>query len=154
MNADKHNWLKRDAKSFKKEGFGTIRHTSRETFAREEVLKQWYGTKMGVKEIAAMRENETTLGELIPDLVKDLGIEEEGIYAVVFSNWPQLVGAELKSRLFPVAVKGTCLHVEASDSATLYHMQQSFLKKTLLQKIKNLTEDKITDIRFVPRGRA
>ncbi len=154
MTISDDNWMNRDAKSFKSRNRGTIRHTNRKNFAREELLKQWYGKQLGVNEIAAHRFNEKTLGELIPNLVKDLGIEEEGVYAIIFSNWPDLVGKELQRRLFPVAVKKDCLHVETSDSATLYHMQQSFLKKTLLEKVTALTEGKITKIRFVPCGRA
>lgn len=154
MNAEDHNWLKRDAKSWVSKKDGTQRRCKRATFAREEVLKQWYGKKMGGNEIAAMRDNEVSIADIIPGLIKDLGIEEEGIYAIIFSSWQKIVGDQLKMRLFPVAVKGTCLHIETSDSATMYHMRQSFLKKTLLQKIKDLTDNKITELRFVPRGRA
>ena len=154
MTTDDHNWLKREASSWKNKEKGTQRRCKRETFAREEVLKQWYGKKMGGNEIAAMRENKVSIADIMPGLIKDLGIEEEGIYAVIYSNWQKIVGDELKMRLFPIAVKGTCLHIETSDSATMYHMRQSFLKNTLLQKIKDLTENQISELRFVPRGRA
>lgn len=155
MNADKDNWLKRNAgKPFRNRFNEPARLAQKQTKSREGVLKDWYGNKLATNEIAAHRFNEKKLGEIIPNLVKDLGIEEEGIYAVVFSNWPEIAGKELMRRLFPVAVKGRCLHIETYDSATMYHMQQSFLKNTLLKKVKEVTDNKITEIRFVPRGRA
>ena len=151
-NSNKEDWLKRDSAGWKtKEGH--VRYTRKESLSRERILKQWYGgNQLGIQEVAARRENTVDLGSVFPDLIKSLGLEKENVFAIVSKSWKEVVGEVLKSRIIPIAIRGKCLHIEAQDSATIYHLKTEMLQTKLVEKLKKLTNGKITSIRFLARG--
>ncbi|MCK5835036.1 MAG: DUF721 domain-containing protein [Lentisphaeria bacterium] len=151
-NSNKEDWLKRNSAGWKtKEGH--VRYTRKDSLSRENVLKQWYGgNQLGINEITAKRENTVDLGSVFPDLIKSLGLEKENVFSIVSSSWKEVVGEVLKSRIIPIAIKGKCLHIEAQDSATIYHLKTGMLQDKLVEKLKKLTNGKITSIQFLARG--
>ncbi len=153
-DADKEHWLERKSLAYNtKEGH--VRYTRKESLSRERVLKDWYGgNKLGIQEIGARRDNTIELGSVFPDLIKSLGLEEESVFSIITEAWKDLVGNMLKTRIIPIEIKKNCLYIEAIDSSTLFHLQSSTLKNKLVENLTKLTGGKITQIRFVARGRA
>jgi hypothetical protein len=152
LNQERCDWLKRDAAAWKSTE-GSVRYTRKESLSRERLLKQWYGgNRLGLQEIAARRENTVELGSVFPDLIKSLGLEKENVFSIISHSWKELVGDVLRSRIIPVAIKGRCLHIEAQDSATIYHLKMGLLKDKLVENLKRITDGKITEIKFVVRG--
>ncbi len=153
-DADKEHWLKRKSQAYNtKEGH--VRYTRKESLSRERVLKEWYGgNRLGIQEIGARRHNTIELGSVFPDLMKSLGLEKEGVFSIITEAWKDMVGNVLKTRILPIEIRRNCLHIEAIDSSTLFHLQSSSLKSKLVEKLTELTDGKITEIRFVARGRA
>jgi len=151
-DSNQEDWLRRRSAGWKtKEGH--VRYTRKESLSRENVLKQWYGgNQLGINEITAKRKNTVDLASVFPDLIKSLGLEKESVFSIVSKSWKEVVGDVLKSRIVPIAIKGKCLHIEAQDSATIYHLKTGMLQNKLVEKLNNLTNGKITSIKFLARG--
>ena len=150
--SNREDWLKRDSAGWKtKEGH--VRYTRKESLSRERILKQWYGgDQLGLQEVAARRENTVDLASVFPDLIKSLGLQKENVFSIISKSWKEMVGEVLKSRIIPIAIKGKCLHIEAQDSATIYHLKTGMLQNKLVENLKTLTDGKITSVKFVARG--
>ena len=146
---EKDSWLGREDYSG---SYDKWRRPSKNERAREQALNDWYGKDFAGREIVAHRQDFKSINDLVQDVEKRFGLEEENIYNKMLSNWSEIAGEELKGQIFPVAVKGDCLNIEVGNSSIMY-MLNGFMRKHLVENVIRISEGKLKDIRFVPKGR-
>ncbi len=150
------NWLKRhSSKTFKlNKDEENVRYTLKESRRIEELLKEWYGQDLAAKEIAAHRDNTEKMSDLIPALMKDLNLEQQSAFATIDSHWEILIGPGIATRIKPAFIKRKCLFLEANDSTSLYALSSSkMIMDKLLEKVKELTDNYVVQIKVIQKGR-
>jgi predicted nucleic acid-binding Zn ribbon protein len=92
------------------------------------------------------------IARLLPDVLRQLGLEQEldGWRAV--REWDQVVGPRLARHTRAVGFRDGTLQVEVEGSSWMHEL--GFLKRELVERIhRHLGSDRVRDVRFmVPRG--
>jgi hypothetical protein len=131
-------------------GFG--RFPSRRERARDEMIRDWYGENLGRGVIQDHRRPAQAIGEGIPQLMKELGRSVSLVLDTLQRRWPEIVGADMARRTWPIFLRDGILTVEVLQAPWLYMLKTSG-KNDLLQKLSQVDEITVTDVKFVPGGR-
>jgi predicted nucleic acid-binding Zn ribbon protein len=92
------------------------------------------------------RFNERAIGEVLPAVYKNLGLEERMDYVLLAGSWKDIVGENIFRHSKPVGVVNRCLIVEV-DSPVWLNELNSYSKSDILRKVKEKNKV-IRDIRF------
>ncbi len=89
-----------------------------------------------------------SIGRILPDLVKKLGLEKGMDQHRAIIEWPGTVGSDIAAHTEPVAVRGRRLVVRVSNPVWMNEL--IFLKPKILKRLNDsLGKQVIQDILFV-----
>ena len=83
----------------------------------------------------------TSLGDVLSQLVKDLGFEKKFEEMQVIAQWPDVVGREIASHTHAVSCEGGKLFVEV-DSAS-WRQELFYMKVDILKRLNHSAGQKI-----------
>ena len=83
----------------------------------------------------------TSLGDVLSQLVKDLGFEKKFEEIQVIAQWPDVVGREIASHTHAVSCEGGKLFVEV-DSAS-WRQELFYMKADILKRLNHSAGQKI-----------
>ena len=92
------------------------------------------------------RSNEKAIGEILPSVYKNLGLEERMSYTLLTDEWIDIVGNVIAKHSRPTGVVNKCLMVEV-DSPVWMNELNTFSKDAILKKVKE-KNNRIKNIRF------
>jgi len=97
---------------------------------RTRVLREWqpYGQWDAPARLAP------ALQQLVPGVMKRLGLEQRMQQSQIFHQWVSIVGADIARHAQPVSLKNGLLVVAVDNSAWLQELDRNF-KPLILQKI-------------------
>ncbi len=144
-----NNWMDRRDRADKRH-FG--RRPSARERGRERLLKLWFGTEQGAREVLAHQSCAKPLGEVIDDVMKSVGLERAALLDRLRDEWPRLVGADIAKASYPAALYKQQLDIEVQNASWLYVLE-TMHKNTIRERVKDFTDNLITEIRFAPAGR-
>ena len=75
------------------------------------------------------------LQQLVPGVMKRLGLEQRVQQSRIFQQWPAIVGADVARHAQPVSLKNGLLIVAVDHSAWLQELDRNY-KPLILQKIR------------------
>jgi predicted nucleic acid-binding Zn ribbon protein len=92
------------------------------------------------------------VGHVLPDLLRELGLEREAQGWRAVQEWPRVVGTRIARRTRAVAFHDGTLHVEVEGSAWLQEL--GYLRRDLLRKLHAaLGAAPVRELRFtIARG--
>ncbi len=89
----------------------------------------------------------SSISEIIPGIIKTLGLEKKSIQMQIMLDWKEIVGKRISEESMPVTVKRGILKVKVSSSAWMNELQM--MKPELMERIeKRFGRNRIRDIRF------
>jgi predicted nucleic acid-binding Zn ribbon protein len=113
---------------------------------RARVLREWQ--PYGDHAAAANRPAAAALDQLIPQVMKGLGLEKRLQESQVFFQWPGIVGTDIARHAQPVALKKGLLFIAVDHPIWLQELSRHH-KSTLLQKIqKTIGQQAVRDLVF------
>ena len=87
------------------------------------------------------------VGELLPTVLKSIGLGQRLKEQEVLGIWAQVVGEEIAARTQPLRVDKGVLYVRVDHSAWLHELH--FMEKEILRKLKEKAPDvELVRIRF------
>lgn len=87
------------------------------------------------------------VGDLLPGVLKELGLEEKLEEGRLRREWPRIVGEAIARRSMPVRARGATLIVEVQNNVWMNEIQ--FHRREIVRKIrKEFPRLKIEDIRL------
>ena len=87
------------------------------------------------------------VGDLLPAVLKSIGLDRKLKQQEIISIWPEVVGAEIAARTQAYKVDKGVLFVRVDHSAWIQELH--FMEKEILKKLKNRAPDiDIKRIRF------
>jgi predicted nucleic acid-binding Zn ribbon protein len=87
------------------------------------------------------------VGDLLPGVLKELGLEEKMEEGRLRQEWPRIVGEAIARRSRPVRVRGATLIVEVHNNVWMNEIQ--FHRREIVRKVsKEFPIMKIKDIRL------
>ncbi|MCG3150256.1 MAG: hypothetical protein PCFJNLEI_03737 [Verrucomicrobiae bacterium] len=98
---------------------------------RTQVLREWQPWSAP----PALTKPAPALDQLVPGVMKRLGIEQRLYEAQVFHQWSQIVGTEVAKHAQPVSLTNKLLRV--SIDHPVWHQQLLPLKPLILQKVRD-----------------
>jgi predicted nucleic acid-binding Zn ribbon protein len=111
---------------------------------RARVIAEWRG--LPDRKPKADRWNAP--GELLPKLMKELGLSERLRETEVFDAWKQIVGDFIAAHSAPVSLKTGVLHVRVLQPS-LHYQFETISKAEILRKLKQRFGGRvIRDVRF------
>ncbi len=91
------------------------------------------------------------LANILPDLLRQLGLAGNVAGWRAVSEWPAVAGARIARHTRAVAFRDGTLHVEVEGSAWMHEL--GFLKRELVRNLnRHLGADVVRDVRFTPAG--
>jgi predicted nucleic acid-binding Zn ribbon protein len=100
---------------------------------RAQVLREWRSGHAAV-ELPGGRSARSS-AELVPDLMKRLGLEQRLQQSQVFTLWPSIVGADIARHAQPVSLRNGTLVVAVDHPVWLQELSR-YHKPLLLEKIR------------------
>ncbi|MEA2012258.1 MAG: DciA family protein [Verrucomicrobiota bacterium] len=141
------DWLSRSDNAESKKNY---RRISKKEYAREGILKSWYGLDLAHGEIEHHQSRVQSIETLLPEVIEEIEWSDVNLYNSILKNWGKIVGDALKNRILPVAIHGFWLYVEYSDASTSFYLRE--YQHILEKKIEDLTDGVIRKIKFIPAG--
>jgi len=138
------NWLQR--KDNRQRRHEARRPSARER-AREELLRDWYGDYAGRQEIGAHQPDAAAIGNVLTEVMREMLPAGSGLLWQIQAAWPELVGAEIAKHAFPVAVWDRRLDINVPEAPWRYVLESAH-KKTILDRVKTLTNGQVCDVRL------
>jgi len=87
------------------------------------------------------------VGDILPTVLKSIGLGQRLKEQEVLGIWAQVVGEEIAARTQPLRVDRGVLHVRVDHSAWLHELH--FMEKDILKKLKEKAPDiELNRIRF------
>jgi len=87
------------------------------------------------------------VGDILPAVLKSIGLDQKLKEREILSIWPEVVGTEIAERTEAVRVDRGVLHVRVDHSAWVQELH--FMEKALLKKLRERAPDiKLKRIRF------
>jgi predicted nucleic acid-binding Zn ribbon protein len=98
---------------------------------------------------------DTTMGDLVPRLMKQLGLEDRYWEQALLNDWVAIVGEQVARRARPGRVQNQTLYVFVTNSAWLSELSRYGQKQMLENLQKRFGSDKIKSLRIQmdPDGR-
>ena len=120
---------------------------------RYALLEEWYGGDFAVTEFAAPQHTPRarSVGELLPDVLKEVKAPEAGKLLRLRSIWPEVIGPAFARYVFPGFFRGDDLYVEVSHSALILELQP-ITEKIRLEINKKLGADFCAKVTLVCSG--
>ncbi len=128
------------------------RRPSRIEASRRQVMADWYGPERAAGEIRARDVPARSVGEVIPELFRELRKHEDLTVASLQNAWPRICGGELARQTWPVALRNHCLVIEVRDPGWMYSLA-NFQKQDILGAVQSCAGDRVRDVSFIPAGR-
>jgi predicted nucleic acid-binding Zn ribbon protein len=111
---------------------------------REKVIAEW----RGLREKAVLRERWQATGDVVPKLMRRLGLHERLQETEMIEAWAKIVGDFIATHSTPVALREGVLYVRVLQPALHYELEQ-ISKIDILRKLKQRFGSKtIRDLRF------
>ena len=98
---------------------------------RSRVLTEW----RGLYEPRKTERYEHHVNELVPGIVRRLGIQEQVSAEVIIDAWGEMVGEYLAANSRPLSLKNKVLTIGVLQSTLLYMLEQEF-KTQIMEKIR------------------
>jgi predicted nucleic acid-binding Zn ribbon protein len=98
---------------------------------RTQVLREW----QPYAAVEDARPQAAALNQLVPKVIKTLGLEQRLQQSQVFFLWPQIVGADIARHAQPVSLRNGLLIVAVDHPVWLQELSR-FHKPLLLQKVR------------------
>ena len=111
---------------------------------REKVIAEW----RGLREKPLARERWQSAGDVLPKLMRRLGLHERLQETEVIEAWGKIVGDFIATHSTPVALRDGVLYVRVLQPVLHYELEQ-VSKVDILRKLKQRFGSKtIRDVRF------
>jgi len=127
------------------------RPSSRE-YAREDLMRVWYGEDEARLEITARRRPARPVGAAVDKIMGSFNLGPSLLLADLIKAWPTLVGVDAAKHSRPAIVKEARLQIEVFDAPWRYVLE-TMHKKSIQAKVREFTADRITEIQFIAAGR-
>lgn len=89
----------------------------------------------------------SSIGEIIPKIIKSIGLKKKAEQNQVLFEWDSIVGEQLSEKTKPIGVKRGILRVLVESSVWMNELQ--LMKPVLMEKIEGkIGRNKIKDIKF------
>ena len=110
---------------------------------RTKVLREWHPAADGPPASPAQ-----PLEQLVPGVMKSLGLEQRLQQSQVFFLWEKIVGADIARHAQPVALKKKLLIVSVDHPIWLHELSRSH-KPLILHKVQQtIGRQAVSDIKF------
>ena len=113
---------------------------------RKRLLEQW----RGVPDPKIPRHSAKVIGDVVPGLMKSLGLSDRYAEEEIARAWTQIVGHPLCLQAVPVKLKHRTLHVRMIQP-TVHFVLESMRDDLLSRLQQRFGKERITDLRFVVR---
>ena len=111
---------------------------------RARVLQEWQ--PFGVS--SSLARASSPASELVPEVMKKLGLEQRLQQSQVFFRWTEIVGTDIAHHAQPVSLRNGLLVVSVDHPVWLQELSL-YHKKLILQKVqKCVGKNAVRDIRF------
>src|SRR6516162_2829587 len=111
---------------------------------REKVIAEW----RGLREKSLVRERWQSTGDVLPKLMRRLGLHERLQETEIIEAWAKIVGDFIAAHSTPVALRDGVLYVRVLQPALHYELEP-VSKMDILRKLKQRFGSKtIRDLRF------
>ncbi len=110
---------------------------------KERVIAEW----RGYWEEQDTSQFENKIGDLLPALMKTLGLKERFQEEMIFEAWHSMVDNFMASNARPVALQGRTLIIQVLHAAVHYELDR--MKGQLLARMQErFGKDRIREVRF------
>ncbi len=113
---------------------------------RKRLLEQW----RGVPDPQTPRHNAKVVGDVVPGLMKSLGLSERYAEEEIARVWTQIVGHPLCLQTVPIKLKHRTLHIRMIQP-TIHFVLEGMREDILAKLQKRFGKERITGLRFVLR---
>ena len=128
------------------------RRASAREYRREQVLREWLGRDLAVEEFSQLRPPPRMLGEVLPEVMASMGMQQADRLSRLRDQWVEIVGADVARDTQPCTVRYRVLLVEVSNPTWLFVLNGQH-RTQIRQRLETLFPGEFKDVRFVPPGR-
>jgi|LSQX01.1.fsa_nt_gb predicted nucleic acid-binding Zn ribbon protein len=140
-------------KSFLPPGkFDKIKRSDRLAASRERTLSDWVGRERKADVLASFRAPAKKVDLIIDELMERFDPKGVDFLQILRNSWTELLGEKLAAQAKPVALQENVLTLEVANTSWFYIFERQY-KEEIRQKLLKATNNEITDLRFVQRGR-
>lgn len=101
-----------------------------------------------------VRGNTIAVGEILPQIIRQISSNAGGFLPVILCKWEEIVGTAVASHTRPSSLRGRKLYIEVDDSVWMAELAR-FHKKRIIDAINHNLEGKITEeIIFIPKRKS
>mgnify|MGYP001170290049 CR=1 FL=1 len=111
---------------------------------RKRILEQW----RGVSTPEPMRHNAKVIGDVLPNLMKELGLTDRYAEEEMARVWTQIVGHPLCLQAVPIKIKREILTVRMIQP-TIHFVLQSMRDEILTKLQERFGKQRIRGVKFV-----
>ncbi|MFT4639287.1 MAG: hypothetical protein ACI8T1_002612 [Verrucomicrobiales bacterium] len=111
---------------------------------RKQLLEEW----RGVPDPRVPRHNAKVVGDIVPGLMKTLGLSDRYGEEEIGRAWTQIVGHPLCLQTFPMKLKYRTLHVRMIQP-TVHFVLEGMREDLLTQLQQRFGKERIQELKFV-----
>lgn len=126
-------------------GVGSVKEEKERKAMRRRVLAEWRG-------MWAPRDTSSysrTTAEIVPALMKKLGVADRLAEERLAGTWSKLVGDFIAQHSRPVKLERRILIVAVSQPAVMYTLERDLKRQVLVKLKEELGESALRSVRFV-----
>jgi predicted nucleic acid-binding Zn ribbon protein len=114
---------------------------------KHQALREWTRVPTPLPARAA-RTKGTSLAELLPGVVAQMGLEQRVQQQMILEVWPKVVGPAIAKHAQPTQLHRGVLTISVANSVWLYELSRNH-KETILEKLtQRLNPSPIKEIQF------
>lgn len=100
------------------------------------------------------RGSTTAVGDILPQVMKEISKKAGGFLPLILSKWTEMVGEAVAGHTQPVSLKGKKLYIEVDDSVWMAELAR-FHRRRIIDAVNHNLEDKIAEeIIFLPKRKS
>jgi len=128
------------------------RRASQKEWAREQLMREWYGEALAPQEIIEHRAPIQRLGDAVSAVIKELQPRGADLLDTVQGQWPQIVGDDVAQHCRPASIVAQTLRIEVYDS-TWYYILANMSRNDIVQRVRTASNNQIRSVQFAPGAR-
>ena len=131
---------------------GRSRGASKREWARERLMRDWYGRAQGSAEIRAHQRAAAPIERVVNSVLSKFRSRSAVMLDDLQNHWADIVGADVARYTAPVSIFRNLLRVEVQND-TWRFVLESERKQDIIKKVHASTGGSITNVALVAPGR-
>ena len=120
--------------------------------AVEQVMRDWYGERIGAFEIEKRQSKEKEMNEVVDDLLLSWKREDKIHLRHIIDRWDKIIGAEFARSTRPRNLYEGVLTIEVFNPTVRYKL--NLVKRVVQQQIMDNADVEIKEVRFITGGQS